>query len=81
MMNEKNKTFPDNIDWDDLLDDLRNRALVPFLGAGASLGQNEGSGLPTERGRNIFENLRGYGLLRAPLHLQTSLPPTLYSII
>lgn len=46
-MSENSNTLPDNIDWDALLDDLRDQKLVPFLGAGASLGQNERSGLPT----------------------------------
>ena len=35
-----------NIDWLALIDDLNSHRLVPFVGAGASLGHNGSAGLP-----------------------------------
>ncbi len=46
-MNNDNVKINCNIDWDALLDDLREETLVPFLGAGLSLGQKSSQGLPS----------------------------------
>jgi hypothetical protein len=45
-MNESGFTIVENIDWPVLLHNLKTQKLVPFLGAGASLGFDGNAGLP-----------------------------------
>ncbi len=49
--------FPSNIDWQALLHNLKRGKLVPFLGAGASLGGNGYAGLPS--GSKLSQELAG----------------------
>lgn len=46
-MNQADQPLPANIDWAPLLFNLKRQKLVPFLGAGASLGFNGAPGLPS----------------------------------
>ena len=46
-MNDTDQTLPANIDWSTILLHLRQQKLVPFLGAGASLGLDGATGLPS----------------------------------
>ena len=46
-MNHNNQKFTENINWSGVLFNLKKQKLVPFLGAGASLGFNGKEGLPT----------------------------------
>ncbi|NUO81849.1 SIR2 family protein [candidate division KSB1 bacterium] len=46
-MNAFPEALPTDIDWDTLVDELKKQTLVPFLGAGASLGCDGATGLPT----------------------------------
>jgi NAD-dependent SIR2 family protein deacetylase len=45
-MNQAVPELPNNIDWEPLLFNLKKQKLVPFLGAGASLGFDGSPGLP-----------------------------------
>ena len=45
-MNHDDHSLPVNIDWEPLLFNLKRQKLVPFLGAGASLGFDGAPGLP-----------------------------------
>lgn len=54
-MNQADQPFPANIDWESLLFNLDEQKLVPFLGAGASLGFDGTPGLPS--GGRLSETL------------------------
>jgi hypothetical protein len=45
-MNKTDSALAESIDWQVLLFNLKAQKLVPFLGAGASLGSDVGNGLP-----------------------------------
>src|SRR5574341_1292987 len=54
-MNHTHQELPANIDWEPLLFNLKKQKLVPFLGAGASLGFDGAPGLPS--GGKLAETL------------------------
>jgi NAD-dependent SIR2 family protein deacetylase len=54
-MNADDRQLPANIDWEPLLFNLKKQKLVPFLGAGASLGFEGAPGLPS--GGKLAETL------------------------
>jgi hypothetical protein len=56
-MNQADQSLPAKIDWEPLLFNLKKQKLVPFLGAGASLGFDGAPGLPG--GGKLAETLAG----------------------